>query len=78
MQRLQSTWSVGTDLCLNAWTRTYCSFQTAIFLNLVVRNTKDLHAMTAKPVTAFPEIVYITAILNYVSVNNCSLNRLNL
>jgi len=32
----------------------------------------------AKPVTAFPEIVYITVILSYVSGSNYSLNRLNL
>ena len=31
-----------------------------------------------KPATAFPEIVYITVILRYVSASNCSLNRLNL
>jgi len=34
--------------------------------------------LTAKPATAFPEIVYITVILSYVSASYCSLNRLNL
>jgi len=32
----------------------------------------------AKPAIAFPEIVYITVILSYVSASDCSLNRLNL
>jgi len=36
----------------------------------------------AKPATAFPEFVYITVILGYVSArvsaSNCSLNRLNM
>ena len=34
--------------------------------------------MTAKPAIAFPEIVYVTVILGYVSASDCSLNRLNL
>jgi len=34
--------------------------------------------LKAKTATAFPEIVYITVILSYVSARNCSLNRLNL
>jgi len=31
-----------------------------------------------KQAAVFPEIVYITIILSYVSGNNCYLNRLNL
>ena len=34
--------------------------------------------MTEKPVTAFPEFVYITIYLSNVSACNCCLNRLNL
>jgi len=40
--------------------------------------TKGPHALTVKPATAFPEIIYITVILSYVSASNCSLNRTNL
>jgi len=53
-------------------------FQTAIFLILVVRNNKTSSGIDGKPTTAFPEIVYITVILSYVSVSTCSLNRLNM
>ena len=34
--------------------------------------SKGLRALTAKPATAFPEIVYITVIVSYVSASNCS------
>ena len=37
-------------------------FQTGLFLILFVRNTKGPQALTAKPATVFPEIVYITVI----------------
>jgi len=50
----------------------------AIFLILVVRTPKGPQALMAKPATTFPEIVYITVILSYVSASNCSLNHLNL
>ena len=52
-----------------------------IFLILVVRNDKrssSIDSLTARPTTAFPEIVYITVILSYVYANYCSLNRLSL
>jgi len=38
--------------------------------------TKGPHALTVKPVTALPEIVYITVILKFLYASNCSLNRL--
>jgi len=34
--------------------------------------TKGRQALHAKPATAFPEFVYITVILSYVSASNCS------
>jgi len=49
-------------------------FQTVTFL----RNKKGLQALTAKPATAFPEVVCVTVILSYVFVSKYSLNRLNL
>ena len=52
-------------------------FQTAIYLILVVRNNNRSSGIDAKPSEAFPEIVYITVILSYVSGSCCSLNRLN-
>jgi len=47
-------------------------------LILVVRNNKRSSGIEGKPATAFPEIVYITVILSYISASDCSLNRLNL
>jgi len=44
-------------------------------LILVVTNHKSHQALTAKQTITFPEFVYITLILNYVSASNCSLNR---
>jgi len=38
--------------------------------------TKGPHALTVKPVTALPEIVYIIVILKFLYASNCSLNRL--
>jgi len=34
--------------------------------------------LTAKPATAFPEFVYVTIILNYISASNYSLNHPNI
>jgi len=40
--------------------------------------TKGLQALAEKSAIAFPEIIYITVIVSYVSASNCSLDRLNL
>jgi len=40
--------------------------------------TKAPQALTVKPATALPEIVYITVILRFLYASNCSFNRLNL
>jgi len=40
--------------------------------------TKGPQALTVKPATALPAIVYITVILRFLYASNCSLNRLNL
>jgi len=40
--------------------------------------TKGPQALTVKPPTALPEIVYITVILRFLYASYCSLNRLNL
>jgi len=55
-----------------------CSFPKRYFLFMSEEITKGPHALTVKPATAFPEIIYITVILSYVSASNCSLNRTNL
>jgi len=47
-----------------------CSFPNNHFLDSGrIRNNKAPHALTAKPATAFPEVVYITVILSYVSAS---------
>jgi len=77
MQRVQNTWSIRTGLCLNARTQIEFSKQPfSWFWSLEI--TKGPQTLAAKSTTAFPEIVYITVILSYVSASNCSLNRLNL
>jgi len=55
-----------------------CSFPNKHFFILVIRNKKGSQALTVKPATAFPEIVYITVTLSYVFDSNCSLNHRNL
>ena len=64
-------------VCLN--TRTQVHFTKQPFSSVLSQEiTEGPQAMMAKPATAFPGVVYITVILSYVSVSNCSLNCLNL
>jgi len=68
IQRVQNTWSVGTAWSVFKCSHTNVVFQTAIFLILVVRSNKcSSQVLTAKPATAFPEIVHITVELRFRS-----------
>ena len=72
---VQSTWSVGTGVRLNARTENYI-FSTAIFSVLVARNNVVKHWRQNQRLTF--QYCYITVIFSYVSASNCSLNRLDL
>jgi len=78
MQRVQKTWSIGTGLLFNAPTQ---MFSKQPFFDSGRKKKQRVltpQALTTKPAICFPEIVYITVILSYVSASDCSLNRLNL
>jgi len=65
-------WTVSKCLDMNV------VFQTTIFLIPVIRNNKRSPGINSKTSDSLPIFVYITVILSYVSISNCSLNCLNL
>jgi len=68
MQGMPNIWSIVTAWSVLKCLDTNVVFQTDIFLLLVLRNNKTPQEITANPVIAFPEFVYTTVILSYVSV----------